>query len=53
MTTSGRLEGSEGESPASLLINVNGILYGTTFYGGGSQCQNGCGTVFFVSPVTT
>jgi hypothetical protein len=30
---------------------VNGVLYGTTYYGGGSGCGgSGCGTVFSVSP---
>jgi uncharacterized repeat protein (TIGR03803 family) len=32
-------------------IQVNGVLYGTTYYGGGSGCGgSGCGTVFSVSP---
>jgi uncharacterized repeat protein (TIGR03803 family) len=32
-------------------IQVNGVLYGTTYYGGGSGCGGtGCGTVFSVSP---
>ncbi|MGD0142031.1 MAG: choice-of-anchor tandem repeat GloVer-containing protein [Rhizomicrobium sp.] len=33
------------------VIDVNGKLYGTTENGGGSGCSNqGCGTVFWVSP---
>lgn len=32
-------------------VQVNGVLYGTTYYGGGSGCGgSGCGTVFSVSP---
>jgi uncharacterized repeat protein (TIGR03803 family) len=36
--------------PAAGLINVNGTLYGTTFYGGRRGCGRfGCGTVFSVT----
>jgi uncharacterized repeat protein (TIGR03803 family) len=57
ITTSGKesvlykfLGGSDGGNPASGLIDVNGTLYGTTFYGGGSSaCTNGCGTVYSIS----
>jgi len=38
--------GTDGASPASGLLFVNGTFYGTTFYGGGSGCGGGCGTVF-------
>ncbi|MGB8965114.1 MAG: hypothetical protein WCB99_05695 [Candidatus Cybelea sp.] len=44
--------GSDGEAPVAGLLDVNGTLYGTTQYGGGSSaCANGygtvgCGTVF-------
>jgi uncharacterized repeat protein (TIGR03803 family) len=32
-------------------LNVGGMLYGTTQYGGGSSaCSGGCGTVFAVTP---
>jgi hypothetical protein len=32
-------------------IEINGTLYGTTYYGGGSGCGgSGCGTVFAVTP---
>jgi uncharacterized repeat protein (TIGR03803 family) len=42
--------GSDGGEPDSGLINVNGMLYGTTFYGGGhAACGQGCGTVYRVS----
>jgi uncharacterized repeat protein (TIGR03803 family) len=42
--------GSDGEYPAAGLLDINGTLYGTTLYGGGSSaCKNGCGTVFSIS----
>jgi len=59
MTTTGQetvlytfLGGNDGVNPAASLLNVNGTLYGTTVYGGGTGCFNGdgCGTVFAVSP---
>jgi len=41
---------SDGAFPQATLINVNGTLYGTTSYGGGSGCYGpGCGTVFSVT----
>jgi len=45
--------GSDGLEPvAGLIVDQNGVLYGTTRYGGGSGCvQNaGCGTVFSLTP---
>jgi uncharacterized repeat protein (TIGR03803 family) len=44
--------GSDGAEPDSGLIDVNGMLYGTTFYGGShAACDDGqgCGTVYRVS----
>ncbi len=44
--------GSDGALPLSGLINVKGMLYGTTFYGGGhADCDGGqrCGTVYRIS----
>jgi uncharacterized repeat protein (TIGR03803 family) len=45
--------GSDGAAPEGGLVNLNGVLYGTTEYGGGSsECRNsrpGCGTVFSVT----
>ena len=39
--------GSQGATPLASLIAVNGKLYGTTYFGGGStRCSGGCGTVF-------
>ena len=39
--------GTDGENPAADLIDVNGLLYGTTIFGG-AGC--GCGTVFSITP---
>ncbi len=39
--------GADGANPTAGLINVGGILYGTTYYGGGI---NNYGTVFTISP---
>ncbi len=43
--------GSDGEHPVAGLIDVNGTLYGTTVWGGGSKyCgPKGCGTIYSVS----
>jgi uncharacterized repeat protein (TIGR03803 family) len=40
--------GSDGNSPrgADLVFDRAGNLYGTTLFGGGGSCQDGCGTVF-------
>lgn len=48
---------SDGSFPEAGLIEVNGVLYGTTYYGGTgpndcSQFFGGCGTVFAVDPKT-
>ncbi len=41
--------GSDGDTPNDL-VNVKGTLYGTTYYGGGSECSGyGCGTVYSIS----
>jgi uncharacterized repeat protein (TIGR03803 family) len=40
--------GTDGGTPEAGLLNVNGVLYGTT--AGGGSC--GCGTVFSVDPAT-
>jgi len=47
--------GSDGALPGGDLIDVNGMLYGTTIEGGGSGCAsgNGCGTVFRISTTGT
>jgi uncharacterized repeat protein (TIGR03803 family) len=44
--------GTGGSYPYAGLINVHGVLYGTTFGGGANVCSNqseGCGTIFEVS----
>jgi uncharacterized repeat protein (TIGR03803 family) len=48
--------GSDGEEPQASLTNVDGVLYGTTVYGGkddGKRCVLGCGTVFKMTPSGT
>jgi uncharacterized repeat protein (TIGR03803 family) len=41
--------GKDGAAPRSGVIEVNGVLYGTTQYGGGNGCNiYGCGTVFSI-----
>lgn len=43
---------ADGANPLAGLINVHGILYGTTV-NGGNRCSNGtCGTVFSFDPKT-
>jgi hypothetical protein len=44
--------GSDGAAPtAGLIIGEHGVLYGTTFEGGGSGCSGaGCGTAFRLTP---
>jgi len=43
--------GTDGSDPAAPLIDVNGVLYGTTEYGGVHSCSGGgCGTVFSITP---
>jgi len=42
--------GSDGGVPVAGLIDVNGVLYGTTQWGGDSTtCPLGCGTVFSIT----
>jgi uncharacterized repeat protein (TIGR03803 family) len=42
--------GTDGGSPVASLIDVSGTLYGTTYGGGGGDCDSGCGTVFSITP---
>lgn len=44
--------GSDGAFPRAPLINVNGVLYGTTSEGGSTCPQEGegCGTIFSITP---
>jgi hypothetical protein len=44
--------GVDGSAPMqSLVMDPRGILFGTTFEGGVSTCELGCGTVFMLTPV--
>ena len=38
--------GNDGAQPTGPLININGLLYGATTYGGIDCKPNGCGTIF-------
>lgn len=43
--------GAGGYQPqSSLAFDAAGDLYGTTYYGGGIQCTNGCGTTYKLTP---
>jgi uncharacterized repeat protein (TIGR03803 family) len=45
--------GSDGDSPSAGLTQWNGMLYGTTHFGGNqAACAGGCGTIFEVNPRT-
>ncbi len=42
---------TDGESPAALIRGPNGVIYGSTVYGGTStSCPSGCGTIFRITP---
>ncbi|MGA9017791.1 MAG: choice-of-anchor tandem repeat GloVer-containing protein [Candidatus Cybelea sp.] len=47
----GRQQGSDGDTPGGALIDVNGILYGTTLLGGRGSCfeKGGCGVVYSIT----
>jgi uncharacterized repeat protein (TIGR03803 family) len=45
-----RFSGPDGAYPHATLLNVNGTLYGTTFFGGPNSCNDtSCGTVFSIT----
>ncbi len=45
--------GTDGDSPSSGLTWWNGVLYGTTYFGGNqATCSGGCGTVFSLDPTS-
>jgi len=41
---------TDGSTPTVAVIGRSGVVYGTTVYGGGNACFNGCGTVFELTP---
>lgn len=42
---------TDGSAPeAALVLGRDGSFYGTTYYGGGGNCESGCGTVFKITP---
>ena len=44
----------QGDAPrGGLLLDSAGRLYGTTTQGGNGTCENGCGTVYQLTPPTT
>lgn len=43
--------GSDGADP-NAVVDVGGTLYGTTRFGGSTNCPSGCGTVFSYSTAT-
>ena len=40
----------DGSNPLTIVIDSNGVLYGTTEDGGLTACSGGCGTVFSLRP---
>ncbi|MGB8519163.1 MAG: choice-of-anchor tandem repeat GloVer-containing protein [Candidatus Tumulicola sp.] len=47
-------QGQDGAEPVDPVVNVHGVLYGTTDIGGTGDCDtNGCGTVFSYAPSPT
>jgi uncharacterized repeat protein (TIGR03803 family) len=40
----------DGASPEAGVVLSNGIIYGTTGFGGNGTCTNGCGTIYSVTP---
>ena len=40
--------GTDGRGPANGVIYSNGMLYGTTWFGGGGCPSQGCGTIFSI-----
>src|SRR6516225_5943226 len=55
LTTLHSFNGTDGNDPNVLLQATDGNFYGTTAAGGTGQCgyQNGCGTVFKMTPAGT
>jgi len=44
-------DGTDGGYPsAGVVLGANGVLYGTTTFGGTGSCEESCGTVFQLTP---
>jgi uncharacterized repeat protein (TIGR03803 family) len=44
---------TDGANPLAGVALAGGVLYGTTYFGGNSNCTFGCGTVFELAPPST
>ena len=54
VTTLYSFSGTDGAWPNALVQGSDGDFYGTTYYGGaGTNCYNGCGTIFKIDPSGT
>lgn len=43
--------GSAGEEPIdTVVLDTNGNIYGAAYYGGNNNCENGCGTIWEITP---
>jgi uncharacterized repeat protein (TIGR03803 family) len=40
----------DGASPEAGVVLSNGMIYGTTGFGGGGDCTDGCGTIYSITP---
>ncbi len=49
-TTLYSFDSTDGRNPTGLIQGTDGNFYGMTFHGGSSYCEDGCGTIFKVTP---
>jgi uncharacterized repeat protein (TIGR03803 family) len=49
-TTLYSFDGTDGRDPAGVIQGTDGNFYGMTSHGGYLYCQDGCGTIFKVTP---